>query len=787
MIVGHVYKFELAKATIEDDLSSLSFQASGSIDLLSILNEYNIEDLPTEEEGTPEKYYNLIKVNPSLNVLIDFNEKLQNCDEDFISDFVVLGGLELLSETLVLNTRNNFKNEQDDLNIQMAESIETLLNEQIGLNEAMEIKNFFVNIALCLDNESPQVLNVLLKILAAGCCFGTEGHSKVINAFESYKERHKERKRFMHLVTLLENDSVVIKINVMALINAIVSISSNLSERVELRKEFLALGVKNIAHSLKIIDNEDLDQQLNIFLEEMEDDIADVTVNNVDISDPLQLTNLILSLLQNSPLKTSFVCIMHSLSLLPNDEQQGTKAWELVENFLQRILNLGNSTKLEFSEIKDLMENKIQIKEAKKKVGKLEEERKNLQQRLDNVSQESSKKLQEILETHQRELVENSSKFNEKLKNQQIEHKKQLEMLENKNKSSIIDLENKVDNANATISRLELELQELKSKSQTKIIPNKVSTRNLFQLLAHKELTRSINNLVFPRIDKPQTEIPGTKIFGLSLECIQARESNQIPLFFSSALKWIEKNAIQVEGIFRVSGESGKLKDLKERIDEGSYFFLGNQDAHVVAGIVKTFLRELPEPLIEKRYSDAFLQIEEIKEKEKKIEALSLIFILLSESRVSFLKYLLDFLLRVAENSSSNKMNASNLSIVFSPNILESDDPLKTQSKFNSLFEFIILNQQEIFEYPNLILHSYNEIVSSSESFNKAKIEFLEGADPNSANLLKMDQSQSSTSVSSNPPPPPIFEGSFSEPPPVPPPMGMGNQSFYLLIALFHI
>lgn len=53
------------------------------------------------------------------------------------------------------------------------------------------------------------------------------------------------------------------------------------------------------------------------------------------------------------------------------------------------------------------------------------------------------------------------------------------------------------------------------------------------------------------------------------------------------------------EGLFRISGSSSKIKKLKNAFDAGivnieEYY----RDAHTIAGVLKCYLRELPEPLL---------------------------------------------------------------------------------------------------------------------------------------------------------------------------------------------
>jgi hypothetical protein len=53
-----------------------------------------------------------------------------------------------------------------------------------------------------------------------------------------------------------------------------------------------------------------------------------------------------------------------------------------------------------------------------------------------------------------------------------------------------------------------------------------------------------------------------------------------------------------VEGIFRLSGNAVRVREIKTQFDRGQDVDLSKEtDPHVVAGLIKLFLRELPEPL----------------------------------------------------------------------------------------------------------------------------------------------------------------------------------------------
>lgn len=55
---------------------------------------------------------------------------------------------------------------------------------------------------------------------------------------------------------------------------------------------------------------------------------------------------------------------------------------------------------------------------------------------------------------------------------------------------------------------------------------------------------------------------------------------------------------IDTEGIFRRSGNISRISDLKAKINRGINIDVSRESTHDVAGLLKTFLRELSEPLL---------------------------------------------------------------------------------------------------------------------------------------------------------------------------------------------
>ncbi|KAI0645376.1 hypothetical protein C8Q79DRAFT_1090834 [Trametes meyenii] len=80
-------------------------------------------------------------------------------------------------------------------------------------------------------------------------------------------------------------------------------------------------------------------------------------------------------------------------------------------------------------------------------------------------------------------------------------------------------------------------------------------------------------------------------------------ESRLLPALVVRCAQHILRWGVEEEGLFRVSGRSSHVAKLRAEFDAGTDYHLvecepGDLDPHAVASIFKTFLRELPEPLL---------------------------------------------------------------------------------------------------------------------------------------------------------------------------------------------
>ena len=88
------------------------------------------------------------------------------------------------------------------------------------------------------------------------------------------------------------------------------------------------------------------------------------------------------------------------------------------------------------------------------------------------------------------------------------------------------------------------------------------------------------------------------KVFGELLENIP--EQDGVPFVVNELLNYLSEKEVrlQVEGIFRISGKQDDIIKIKHLYDKGEEVDLHQYDIHTVAGVLRSFFRELPESLI---------------------------------------------------------------------------------------------------------------------------------------------------------------------------------------------
>jgi len=152
---------------------------------------------------------------------------------------------------------------------------------------------------------------------------------------------------------------------------------------------------------------------------------------------------------------------------------------------------------------------------------------------------------------------------------------------------------------------------------------------------------------------------------------------------------------LDAEGLFRLSAQSSDVTELKQRLDNGENVnFSKVLDCHAVSGLIKMFLRELPEPLLTFTQYTSFVLAADIGK-------LRQILAEIPPENYKFLEQFIPFLQQVAEHSAQNRMTISNLAVVFAPGLIRAEvdtaELVMQASAVNTNVELLFKEYQKIF------------------------------------------------------------------------------------------
>uniref|UniRef100_A0A8C1UT40 Si:dkey-91m11.5 n=1 Tax=Cyprinus carpio TaxID=7962 RepID=A0A8C1UT40_CYPCA len=155
-------------------------------------------------------------------------------------------------------------------------------------------------------------------------------------------------------------------------------------------------------------------------------------------------------------------------------------------------------------------------------------------------------------------------------------------------------------------------------------------------------------------------------VFGVKIWAVTKREHSKVPLIVRQCVEEIERRGMEEVGIYRVSGVATDIQALKAAFDANNKdvsVMMSDMDVNAIAGTLKLYFRELPEPLFTDELCANFT------------EGIGQCFSSSNEESFMQKTYVLTetfflIFLRVAENESVNKMSFHNLATVFGPTLL---------------------------------------------------------------------------------------------------------------------
>uniref|UniRef100_A0A8C8E315 BCR activator of RhoGEF and GTPase n=1 Tax=Oryzias sinensis TaxID=183150 RepID=A0A8C8E315_9TELE len=220
------------------------------------------------------------------------------------------------------------------------------------------------------------------------------------------------------------------------------------------------------------------------------------------------------------------------------------------------------------------------------------------------------------------------------------------------------------------------------------------------------KLSMKFNSREFSLKRMPSRKQSG--VFGVKINAVTKRERSKVPLIVRQCVEEIERRGMDEVGIYRVSGVATDIQALKAAFDSNNKdvsVMMREMDVNAIAGTLKLYFRELPEPLFTDELYPNFAGGIALSDSVAKESCMLNLLLSLPEPNLVTFLFLLDHLKRVAENECINKMSLHNLATVFGPTLLrpsEKDTKISTSSQplsMNDSWSLEVMAQVQVLLY----------------------------------------------------------------------------------------
>ncbi|XP_067870633.1 rho GTPase-activating protein 12-like isoform X2 [Heterodontus francisci] len=163
------------------------------------------------------------------------------------------------------------------------------------------------------------------------------------------------------------------------------------------------------------------------------------------------------------------------------------------------------------------------------------------------------------------------------------------------------------------------------------------------------------------------------QVFGCNLSSLCQRENATVPKFVMMCIDHVEKEGLNIDGLYRVSGNLAVIQKLRFAVNHDEKLDLNDskwEDINVITGALKMFFRELPEPLFTYHLFNDFVNAIKTPDYGQRIQGITELIRLLPKPNHDTMKVLFRHLVRVIACGEVNRMTAPSVAIVFGPTLL---------------------------------------------------------------------------------------------------------------------
>ncbi|XP_042165215.1 rho GTPase-activating protein 35-like [Oncorhynchus tshawytscha] len=228
-----------------------------------------------------------------------------------------------------------------------------------------------------------------------------------------------------------------------------------------------------------------------------------------------------------------------------------------------------------------------------------------------------------------------------------------------------------------------------------------------------RNILKSLRRTAKKTRPKPRSSIPKpleSSYFGVPLVNVVSPD-RPIPLFIDKCVRFIETTGLNTEGLYRVSGNKCEMESMQRQFDQDHGLDLVEKDfaINTVAGALKAFFSELPEPLVPCILQVELLEAFKINDREQRLYTMKDVLRRFPRENYDVFRFVMSHLHKVSQLSRQNLMTSENLSICFWPTLMRPDfttmDALTATRTYQTIIETFI-HQCAFFFYNQPLLDS---------------------------------------------------------------------------------
>nr|XP_026690804.1 ralA-binding protein 1-like [Ciona intestinalis] len=219
----------------------------------------------------------------------------------------------------------------------------------------------------------------------------------------------------------------------------------------------------------------------------------------------------------------------------------------------------------------------------------------------------------------------------------------------------------------------EKEMRENKKKAASLPRDLKVSFRDKKEKTKTKKRITSFPAPTEETLDEKEEVEVLNPIFGKSLEEAVTRtgyhDGVPLPAVVRECMDFVEERGITAEGIYRISGIKTKIDELTKIYNREETPDLSKYEPHTVAGVLKSYLRELPDHILTQQCSVKFEEAATKHSKQEKIQGFRDLLSKLPDCNRILVSWLILHFDQIIRHEQQSKMTIQNISIVLSPTL----------------------------------------------------------------------------------------------------------------------